>query len=455
MGDTVNIREIAMNILLEIYKDNVPASQAVHSWLEKYQYLGSQERRMINSIVQTTLENQLWIDQVINSYASIKVNKMKPVIRTIMRMGVCQLAFMDGFSDYGICNEMVNLAGRRGFKGLKGFVNGVLRKVARTPECKETVLPDKIKDSENYLSIRYSMPMWIVQLWHKNYGLEKTETMLKAAQGSRETSIRVNTLKIQPEALKEKLEAENIHVTDGNYLPYILKISGYDYLAGLSSFQNGEFFVQDESSALAGALADFKPGNHVLDVCGAPGGKTLNSALLMDGKGYNCVRDVSVDKIDKIRENIKRLQLENIEVGLWDALEFDLEKEQWADVVIADLPCSGLGVTGRKSDIKYRMTQENIDSLVELQRNILSQVWRYVKPGGLLIYSTCTVNPEENQNQVQWFLEQYPFVAEDIDSLLPEGLKRENKEKGMIQIFPEKNGCDGFFAARLRRKEKE
>jgi len=452
MAETVNTREIALNILLEVTRDGRAMSQVMADWLLKYQYLDKKDRSFISRLVRATLENMIFIDEVIDHYASVRTNKMKPVVRTILRMGVCQMLYMDGVPDHAVVNESVSLAVRKGFKGLRGFVNGVLRTAARNKAQVNGLIPDKEENPEGYLSLRYSAPSWLVDLWTKAYGFEKTETMLGAMGSERMTTIRVNTLKTTAQKLRAQLEAEGVTVTAGAYVPCVMKISGYDHLAALESFQKGFFMVQDESSVLAGLCAGFTPGMKVLDLCGAPGGKSMNAAFLMEDQGEIICRDVSGSKIDKIKMNAQRLGITCVTAQQADAAVMDEALENDADVVIADVPCSGLGVIGRKTDIKYHMTPEAITSLVALQRRILDQAWRYVRPGGVLIYSTCTVNPEENEKQVAYMTEKYPLVTETLAPLLPEGLKSETSGTGYIQLMPGIHQCDGFFAARLRRK---
>ena len=211
--------------------------------------------------------------------------------------------------------------------------------------------------------------------------------------------------------------------------------------------------VQDESSALAGLCADFKPQMKVLDICGAPGGKSMNAAMMMDDQGSIICRDVSWKKLERIEENTSRLGISCIMVQQWDGTVPDPEMVEQADVVIADVPCSGLGVIGKKTDIKYRMTPESMISLVKLQRDILEHAWRYVRPGGVLLYSTCTVNPEENEAQVEYMTQNYPLYTESLDSFLPETLQCESTKHGWLQLMPGVHACDGFFMARLRKKE--
>lgn len=453
MAEIVNTREIVLNILLEVTRDDRPLSQVLSEWLLKYQYLDKADRSFISRLTRTVLENMMMIDTVLNHFSSVKVNKMKPVMRTILRMGAAQMLFMDGVPDHAVCNESVNLAVRKGFKGLKGFVNGVLRTIARNKDKVGELIPDQDKNPADYLSVRYSMPLWICRLWMSEFGFDTTKKMLMAMSKENATSIRVNTVKTTPENLKVSLTDAGIAAEDGVYLPYMLKISGYDYLTALYSFKNGEFIVQDESSALAGACAGFKPGMKVLDICGAPGGKSMNAAMLMENQGHMICRDVSEGKIERIIENTQRTGLSIIEAEVWDAIEPDEQLFGTMDVVIADVPCSGLGVIGKKTDIKYRMTPEKAADLVTLQRKILDQAWLYVKPGGILMYSTCTVNPAENQQQVAYMTKNYPLTLQSLDDCLPESLKSETTKKGWIQLLPGVHSCDGFFAAKLRRME--
>lgn len=453
MSETAGTREIILNILMDMSESGQPVYDALSSWLLKYQYLDRQDRRLISSVVRTTLEREVWIDAVINKYSSVRVKKMKPVIRTILRMSTCQILFMEGVADHAACNEAVKLAVRRGFKGLKGFVNGVLRTIARNKDSAFDVLPDVKTQPEAYLSMRYSTPEWLIHMWCASYGFEQTERMLESFEGRRVTTIRVNTLKTDPQTLKEKLEKQNISVEEGAYLPYILKISGYDYLDAIDSFRNGEFYVQDESSALAGAVAGFKPGMSVIDLCGAPGGKSINAALLMQDQGHIDTRDLTQVKAERIEENVRRLGISCIDVAVQDALEDKPEDEASADVVIADLPCSGLGVIGRKADIKYHMTPDAMEALRKLQSDILDVCWRYVKPGGVLMYSTCTVNDAENIDQVRAFMSTHPFHMESLDESIPESLRSPSTKEGWLQILPGMGGCDGFFMAKLRRDD--
>ena len=231
-----------------------------------------------------------------------------------------------------------------------------------------------------------------------------------------------------------------------------LFLSGYDYLNKLKSFQEGLFYVQDISSMTAAKEAGAKEQDVVLDLCAAPGGKSIYVAQQMHGKGRVIARDLTPQKVFLIEENIRRCQVSNMQAECADARIFDAAWEKKADVVIADLPCSGLGVIGRKKDIKYKMTVEKEAELVALQREILKNAVRYVKPGGTLLYSTCTINQGENEENAVWLSRQFPFGLESLSPYLPEVLKEEGKD-GMLQLIPGVHETDGFFIARLKKQE--
>ncbi|MEG1741845.1 MAG: transcription antitermination factor NusB, partial [Acetivibrio sp.] len=236
-------RELVLEILINVLENGEYSNVAIHNTLMKYQYMEKQNRAFLTRLSEGVIERKMELDYIINTFSKIKVNKMKPVIRNILRMGTYQILYMDQIPDSAACNESVKLANKKGFYNLKGFVNGILRNISRNKE--NITYPEK--GSLEYLSIFYSMPEWIVDLWYKEYGYEQTEGILKGFFEKKQTSIRVNTGKITPQELKVLLEKEEITVTQGQYLPYALQISNYNYIAGLSAFQKGFFQVQDES----------------------------------------------------------------------------------------------------------------------------------------------------------------------------------------------------------------
>ena len=433
MGNTVNDRELILEILLAVTRDGEYSHIALRNVLENYQYLDKSERAFITRVTEGTLERMIELDYIINQFSKTKVNKMKPVIRTIIRSAVYQLKYMDSVPDSAVCNEAVKLAGKRGFSGLKGFVNGVLRNISRNLDnVKYTDKSDTVK----WLSVIYSMPEWIITEWLKNYDREMVEKMLQAFLAERPTTIRCNLSQISREKLAEELKKEGVKVRLCDTVDSALFISGYDYLGALESFRTGHFQVQDISSMEVAEWAAPKEDEYIIDVCAAPGGKSLHLADKLAGKGHVEARDLTPYKVDLIRDNIARIGIDNIEAVCQDATVYDEASEKKADILIADLPCSGLGVLGKKTDLKYKMNPDTQEELVHLQREILSVVHRYVKSGGKLLYSTCTIHRAENQENAAWFAEQYPEFE----------LVRER------QFLPGVDDSDGFYIAEFVRK---
>ena len=429
----VNTRDLVVEILLLVTRDGQYSHIALNQVLEKYQYLDKSDRAFITRVTEGTLERMIELDYITDQFSKVKVKKMKPVIRAIVRSAVYQLKYMDSVPDSAVCNEAGKLAVSRGFGGLRGFVNGVLRSIARNLDSVQYP-PEGTKE---YLSVRYSMPPWILEQWLAWYTPEQVEQMLRNFLEEKPTSIRCNLHQISREDLKRKLAGEGVKAEEVPELPCALLISGYDYLGALPSFQEGDFQVQDISSMLVAERANPREGDYIIDVCAAPGGKALHLADKLRGTGMVQARDISDYKVGLIWDNIRRAGMENIEAVRWDATVLDEESVEKADIVIADLPCSGLGVLGRKSDLKYRMTREGEKELAALQRQILSQVWRYVKPGGKLVYSTCTINREENEENAAWFQAEYPefrLVSEE-------------------QLLPGQQAGDGFYIAVFVRKD--
>lgn len=444
-------REIALGILIDITENSNYSHMVLSRTLKQYQYLEKQDRAFISRICEGTIERLITLDFILNHYSSVKVNKMKPFIRNLLRMSLYQIRYMDQIPDSAACNEAVKLAKKRGFRNLSGFVNGVLRSIIREPE--KVVFPEEEKEPNRYLSVTYSVPDWLVTEWLDQYDYSTTKKMLEASFQDKKTTIRCNLNQITPDELKMMLEQSKVTVEPGAYLPFALKISDYNYLNQLETFKKGYFQIQDESSMLVGTVSGVKDGDYIIDVCSAPGGKSLHIAELLKSTGLVDARDVSELKVSLIRDNIERLGFTNIVSKIQDALILDKESVEKADVVIADLPCSGLGVIGRKPDIKYNMSKEKQQELVELQREMLKVAGQYVKKDGVLLYSTCTVNREENIENVHWFTQHFNFRLESIEDYLPKTLWNETTKEGYLQLIPGIHDTDGFFIARLRRQE--
>ena len=435
MTNGVSVRELVLDILIEVNEKEQYSHLMIRDVLNKYQYLEKQERAFLTRLAEGTIEHMLEMDFIINSFSKVKVKKMKPLIRNLLRMSVYQLKYMDSIPDAAVCNEAVKLARKRGFGQLRGFVNGVLRNIAR--EFERLQYPDEKLEPVRFLEVTYSVPAWMVKKWIADYGYEQTKAICESFLRERPITIRTNLLKTTPEELKAKLEAEGVSVKDVEKLSYAFEISGYDYLQALESFEEGLFYVQDISSMMVAEVAAPEKNSYIIDVCAAPGGKSSHLAEKMAGTGMVEARDLTEYKVSLIEENIERHELKNMNAVQMDATIYDLDSVEKADVLICDLPCSGLGVMGKKTDIRYKMTAEKQRDLVQLQRQILETVHTYVKKGGVLVYSTCTIHKDENEGNVAWFVEKHPEF-EVISS---------------HQMFPGGDYHDGFFIAKLIRKK--
>lgn len=450
MTNSLNLREMALEILLEVEKNGAYPNVLLKQTLDKYLYMEKQERAFLTRLVEGTVERKLTLDYYIDSVSKTPVKKMKPVMRCIMRMAAYQLFYMDSVPDSAACNEAVKLAQKKGFHTLKGFVNGVLRNLSRQKDS--IPMPDAEKEPVKALSVQFSIPEWLVEKIVKDYGMEQAKNMFVSLyENVGATTIRVNNSKIITEECVKLLEKEGVHVEKAPYVENALEISGYDSLQFLESFQQGYFQVQDVSSMLVGLAADPKPGQKIIDVCAAPGGKSIHVADLLKGTGHVEARDLTDYKVSLIEENIERCGFSNITAKRADATVLDGAAKETADIVIADLPCSGLGVLKKKSDIKYRMTQSQIEELAELQRAILKNAVTYVKSGGTLIYSTCTVAKEENDLQVDWILENLPLRLVSLKGCVSEELLENADREGVLQLLPGREKTDGFFLAKFQK----
>ena len=389
-------------------------------------------------------------DYIINQYSKIKINKCKPVIRAILRMSVYQIRFLDAVPDSAVVNEAVKLAEKKHFYNLKGFVNGVLRTIVRE---KDHLPMPKENNTTQYLSVKYSMPEFLVEEFVSQYGKETAETMMADFLKEKQVTIRINRWNNTIEETKKSLESQGAELEKAPYLGEAFYLKNFETIASLNAFQEGRFQIQDVSSMMAVEAAGIRPGDRVLDLCAAPGGKSLLAADKMGLYGHVEARDLTLHKVELIQENIERSGALNITARQADATEFDRSLEGKADVVLADVPCSGYGVIGRKPDIKYYASKEKEEELVRIQRAILANAASYVKPGGTLLYSTCTVNRKENGENAAWFLEQFPFEAVSLDELLPDELKSGETAKGQLQLIPGVHKTDGFFLAKFRKTE--
>lgn len=449
----INSRELIVEMLREITSGESYSHIVIRNVLDKYDYLDAQDKAFIKRVTEGTLERMIQIDYCLNQFSKVEVRKMKPFIRSLMRMSVYQLLFMEHIPDSAVCNEAVKLADKKHFGSLKGFVNGVLRSISRQKES--ISYPAREENLNRYLSVTYSMPEWIVEMWLETYPERIVEEILKGLLMRHDVTLRISEEleAAQTERVLAELRENGNIYRRHPYLAYAYYVEHIEGLGSLKAFGDGRITAQDVSSMLAVEIADIQEGMFIADVCAAPGGKTAHAAGKLKGSGKVLARDVTEKKALLIRDNVDRMGLHNVEIECFDATRPDAGMTGRADIVLADVPCSGLGVIGKKRDIKYRLTKEGMEELVILQRKILSTVQSYVKEGGVLIFSTCTIHTEENEDMLKWFLGEFPFQTESIEPYLPKVLHGETARKGYLQLLPGIHETDGFFMARLRRMD--
>lgn len=440
----MNIREIVLDMLMELSKNGTYCHLLIRDVLKKYNYLEQRDKAFIKKVTEGVIERKIELDYVINLFSNTKVNKMKPLIREVLRMSVYQILYMEQVPDSAVCNEAVKLTEKRKFYNLKGFVNGVLRNISRN---KETITYTDI-------SVKYSMPQFLVDKLGASYDEKTVEVILKAFLTEQPVSVRMkeSLSSEHKETILEELKSAGVEVKAHPYLSYAYELKKAEGLANIESFENGDFTVQDVSSMLVAECAGIKENMTVLDLCAAPGGKSMHIAEKLNGTGKVYSFDVSEKKTEYILDNIERLGYQNVEVDVNDGTVFNENLMEIGDVVIADVPCSGIGVIGKKCDIKYRINEDEIKNIEKLQKKIMENAWKYVKKGGTLIYSTCTISRDENEDMVEWLTENTPLKLESLDAYLPKELLSDTTKKGYLQLLPGIHKCDGFFIARLKRE---
>ena len=443
-----NSRELALKILFQINEEGAYANLALDKALFPYKDLDHRDRALITEIVYGSVKNRGRLDYVLNQFAKTKVKKMDHWTRNNLRMALYQIMFLDKVPDSAAVDESVKLAKKYGHSDK--FVNAVLRNYLRGKDAIQW--PDKAKQPIEYLCVEYSFPQWMVERFIQQYGMENTEKLLQYYNQPAPLWIRTNTLKISREALKLQLEQEGLAVRESRYTPEGLQILSAVNLHQLKSFQDGLFTVQDESSMLVALAAEPGQNQRVLDVCSAPGGKSTHMAQLMKNTGVIYACDIHKHRLELIEENCRRLGITNIKTVEQDGTVLTRRWQEPFDVIVCDVPCSGLGVLGRRADARWSKESEDIAGLCGVQKRILEEAAKLVVPGGTLIYSTCTITPEENQNMVEQFLKRHPEYELD-DTITDCWLNMDKDTKGYVQFLPFEDDMDGFFIARMVRRE--
>ena len=440
-------REIALKGLIDIIAKKSYSNIALRRILAEQPHMNKTQKAFITEIITGCIRNLTYLDYIIDNFSNTSTAKMNGNILNILRISIYQMRFMDKVPVFAICDEAVKLTKSIGPARLSSFTNGVLRNVARRPE--EPVLPDNTKNLAHFLSIKYSCSMWIVEHFLEELGEASTVQLFEASSKPSGISLSVNTNRTTVDELQELLKQEGLETSAGKLIENTLRISKTSDIGALPSFKSGLYHIMDEAAMMAVCRAVSGKEKRILDLCAAPGGKSFLAAYLSPkSKILSC--DIHGFKLKQLKESTERLGLDYIKIRKNDAAVYNEEFGNNWDLVIVDAPCSGLGTLGRRPDIKHNKMKESIKELAELQRHILTASWKYVAPGGKLLYSTCTISKAENIDNRNWFLENFPFKPVDFGS---EASKPEfsTAAEGYVQILPQYYNTDGFFIAIFER----
>ena len=460
-------REAVLEILTGIRENGTYSHIAVKEMLDRCEREGMdrRQRAFVKRLTEGVIERRIELDDVLRRYAK-KGARIRPVIRDILRMGIFQILYMDSVPDSAACNEAVKLTKKYGKKENAGFVNGLLRNAVRDKEAGKLAADSAPAGGElsgiGELSRKFSMPEWIVSMWQEQLGEEETEKLLEALLKVRPVAIRFDDRCSQErrEEILAQMSEKGVKAVKGQYLPYCYELTGTDSIQELPGYREGMWTVQDESSMMVAEAAGLAGGETVYDVCAAPGGKAMHCASkLLAGSaggtetGKVHAFDLSKGKTAQILKNVRRMHLPNVVVAQRDALIPVPEEAGKADVLLCDLPCSGLGVIGRKRDIKYHVTPKQLAELAQLQKSILRNAVSYLKEGGVLIYSTCTINAGENEEIAEFIEKEMGMCPDPLTAYLPEGIP--GIRYNQLQLLPHVHGTDGFFLARFVKKKQD
>lgn len=439
-------REAAFEILCRIHSDSSYSNLTLDK-VQKENNLSGKDAAFCTALTYGVLERQLTLDYIIRQYSSLRLKKIEPKALIILRMGVYQLLYMDSVHAGAAVNESVNLAKKLKLHKASGFINGLLRSFVRADLAYK--MPDE-KDKVKFLSVKFSCPEEIVKFWLNSYPEKIVEDMLESFMGRPELTLRVNTLKASRDELIAELSDSGVKAKKSILSENAINVSSTGSIESLKAFKDGKMYVQDISSIIASEAVYPKAGEKVADVCAAPGSKSFSMALLAEDKAEISSFDLYPHKVELIKKSAERLSITSINANVRDALSSSEELEGKFDAVLCDAPCSGLGVIGRKPEIRYKSFEE-MQSLPELQYKILANTAKLVKKGGRLIYSTCTLNPEENGKIADKFLsENKNFRA--LPLKLNENIKRGIVEpENQLTLFPHINNTDGFFVSAFEK----
>lgn len=438
------VRGTAVKILTRVEQTDAYLDKLLDMEMNESDF-SPQDKRLLNELVHGVLRNQSKLDWVLTGFYHGQYSKVVPNVRNALRISLYQIIFLTRIPHHAAVNQAVEFVKKYRGQKLADTMNGLLRNIARNVE--NIRYPIATADEIQYLSVVHSHPTWLVKRWHSRFGFEATESLCKSDNMRPFLTLRPNPMKTTYESLIHELEEMGIDYRRCFFLSNYVTVRNLPNIRQTKNFIDGHFTIQDESAGLVSMLMDPKPGEYIIDLCSAPGGKAVHSAELMKNEGKIIAIDRYFTRLNLVRHATDRLGVSIIDLMEADAATVDLEP---ADRVLLDAPCSGLGVLSKKPDIKWKRQPEDIANLVELQKQMLENAVHLVKPGGVLVYSTCTIEPEENLLQIKSFLERHPdFEVEHAGKFLPAEVVSVH---GFMETFPHKQRMDGAFAARLIKK---
>jgi len=434
-------RGLAVKILNRVERTDSYLDKVLDNEL-KTQELGDLDKGLLTELSHGVLRWQNRLDWVLNGFSHGNFSKSEINVKNTLRVALYQILFLDRIPPAAAVNEGVEFIKRIRGEKPAGLVNAVLRNIIRNRDGIR--YPPEEEDPVQYLAVFYSHPSWMVRRWVARLGAEETKKLLVAGNERPVLSLRINKLKVEPGLFLRMLDQQKIEYTGSSHIDYFVKVKSLARIGEMDLFRNGMFTVQDESAALPSLLLAPQPGDRVLDLCAAPGGKTTNLAEMMKNEGEVVAIDKYEAKLHLIKASCERLGLRNVNLRAADALTLD---ELAADRILLDAPCSGLGVLAKKPDIKWKRDVGDIAKLASIQSEMLDNAARLLKPEGVLVYSTCTMEPEENQDVVRAFLQRHPeFRVESAAHYVSHDLVN---PEGFVETFPHRHAMDGSFAARL------
>jgi len=442
-----NPRQLAFLALRDIHRRGAFTDVALDRVLRTTK-LNSADRRLVTDLVYGTVRRSRSLDALIDQLGKKKAHQQPPDLRTILHIGLYQLRYQERIPPSAAVNTTVELAKENGFKGLAGVVNGLLRQYERLATSSGEPLQLPVEPVER-LGVLHSFPDWIIQIWLEQLGVEETEQLCEWFNQSPTIDLRVNTLRVSIEDVETAMQSAGVDVRRVPQLPQALRVvGGTGAIQQLPGFSEGWWTIQDSSAQLVSHLLNPQTGDVVIDACAAPGGKTTHIAELMADEGKIWACDAKASRLKKLKENAQRLQLKSIQICTGDSRNFS-QFTNSADSVLLDAPCSGLGTLHRRPDIRWRITPETVHELSILQGELLEQAATWVKPGGVLVYATCTLHPHENEGVIQPFLERNPHWQ--IEPPVPHSpLSAFSMPPGWIKVLPHQHQMDGFFMVRLK-----